>query len=138
MQPSVHALLCPAPLICLQLLRFHNEDGVVQRDLRPLIGHLSTVHLPVFKNNSASERENLECLHVPYQVVALALHYGASPTEGHYRAVMRGQPLYGNGKSWIADDNRSACSFCTEEDTDENRKAAYVLWLRFEPGLAAA
>lgn len=133
-QSSVHALLQPAPLVCLQLLRFHNEDGVVRRDPRPLIGHLSTVHLPVYKDGTASERDNLECTHIPYQVVALALHYGASPTEGHYRAVLRGQQLYGAGKSWITDDNSKARSFCTDEDTHANRAAAYVVWLAPVPG----
>ena len=30
-QGSVHALTHPAPLVCLQLLRFHNEDGVMRK-----------------------------------------------------------------------------------------------------------
>ena len=48
-QGSVHALTHPAPLVCLQLLRFHNEDGVMRRDSRPLQGHLATIHMPIFQ-----------------------------------------------------------------------------------------
>ena len=47
MQSSVHALTRPAPLLCLQLLRFHNEVRDVQRDTRPLQDHLTTIHVPV-------------------------------------------------------------------------------------------
>ncbi|CAE7346692.1 pol, partial [Symbiodinium sp. CCMP2592] len=86
-----------------------DQVGVVQRDPRPLTGHLHIVHLPVFKAGSEAERCNLECEHLPYQVVAMALHHGASPTEGHYQAVLCGQPFYGGDKKWLTDDNRTAC-----------------------------
>ena len=81
----------PAPLLCLQLLRFHNEVGDVQRDIRTLQGHLTTIHVPVFKDECEAERSELQCIQIPYQVVSMVLHYGASPTERHYQAILCGQ-----------------------------------------------
>ncbi|CAE7307189.1 unnamed protein product [Symbiodinium sp. CCMP2592] len=133
-QSCIHALTAAAPFLCLQLLRFHNEEGRMQRDLRPLKGHMTTVHMPVFRADNAELRNDLICTHAPYQVVAMALHSGEAPTEGHYRAVLNGQPFFGADKSWHTDDGRVACS-CKSEDHTMHRIAAYVICLRYEPGL---
>ena len=77
-QGSVHALTHPAPLVCLQLLRFHNEDGVIRRDSRPLQGHLATIHTPIFLDASEEMRNELRCTYASYQVVSMALHFGES------------------------------------------------------------
>ena len=60
-QGSVHALTHPAPLLCLQLLRFHNEVGEVQRDSRPRKGHMTTIHVPVFQDDCEATRNELQC-----------------------------------------------------------------------------
>ena len=72
-QGSVHALTSPAPLVCLQLLRFHNEDGVMRRDSRPIQGHLATVHMPIFQDESEETRSELRCTYASYQVVSMGV-----------------------------------------------------------------
>ena len=136
-QGSVHALTHPAPLVCLQLLRFHNEDGVIRRDSRPLQGHLATIHTPIFLDASEEMRNELRCTYASYQVVSMALHFGESPNEGHYQAILNGQPFFGGNKRWLTDDNRPARVHTCETDTAWYRSAIYVVWLRHEPGLDA-
>ena len=38
----------------------------------------------------------------------MALHFGESPSEGHYQAILNGQPFFGGNKRWLTDDNRPA------------------------------
>ena len=119
------------------LLRFHNEDGVMRRDSRPLQGHLATVHMPIFQDASEEMRNELRCTYASYQVVSMALHFGESPNEGHYQAILNGQPFFGGNKRWLTDDNRPARVHTCETDAARYRSAIYVVWLRHEPGLDA-
>ena len=51
-QVNIHALTQSVPLISIQLLRFHEDDNdVVQRDERHLVGHSGASLLPVFCDN---------------------------------------------------------------------------------------
>ena len=107
----------------------------MRRDSRPLQGHLATVHMPIFQDESEETRSELRCTYASYQVVSMALHFGESPNEGHCQAILNGPPFFGGNKRWLTDDNRPARVHTCETDTAWYRSAIYVVWLRHEPGL---
>eukprot|EP00439_Symbiodinium_sp_Y106_P007872 s6542_g1.t1 len=113
-----------------------DQDGVMRRDSRPLQGHLATVHMPIFQDESEETRSELRCTYASYQVVSMALHFGESPNEGHCQAILNGPPFFGGNKRWLTDDNRPARVHTCETDTAWYRSAIYVVWLRHEPGVA--
>ncbi|CAE6958469.1 unnamed protein product [Symbiodinium sp. CCMP2592] len=98
-----YALLTPSPMLCIQLQRFTNAEGVMRRDTRPLVVASTTVRMPLFTG-----LHTMQVRYVHYQVVAVQLHYGATPDMGHYRTILRGQPLFGAEKWWITDDSCTA------------------------------
>ncbi|CAE7475477.1 Pol [Symbiodinium sp. CCMP2592] len=115
-----YALLTPSPMLCIQLQRFTNAEGVMRRDTRPLAMASTTVRMPLFAG-----LHTMQVRYVHYQVVAVQLHYGATPDMGHYRTILRGQPLFGAEKWWITDDSCTAKSIGTEHDGN-----IYIVWLR--------
>ena len=118
-QASVHALTQPTTIVCLQIQRFIREAGVMRRDHRSLLGYQCAVHLPIFDGPDDT------AVHIlPYQVVAMQLHYGAQPTTGHYRTAMIGQPRFGKDRVWLSDDGRVPEPIQREHDS-----AVYLLWL---------
>ena len=126
-QASIHALKEPSTVVCMQLQRFLGNAGIMQRDSRLLLGYQCTVHLPVFCNSATTEVS-----HVPYQAVAMQLHYGEQPTSGHYRTIMIGQPLFGKDRMWLTEDG------CTPEPIQrEHDSAIYLLWLIQAPATIA-
>ncbi|CAE7688693.1 unnamed protein product [Symbiodinium sp. CCMP2592] len=115
-----YALLNPSPMLCIQLQRFTNAEGVMRRDTRPLVVASTTVRMPLFTG-----LHTMQVRYVHYQVVAVQLHYGATPDMGHYRTILRGQPLFGAEKWWITDDSCNAKPVSTEHDDN-----IYIVWLR--------
>ncbi|CAE7535527.1 Pol, partial [Symbiodinium sp. CCMP2592] len=115
-----YALLTPSPMLCIQLQRFTNAEGVMRRDTRPLVVASTTVRMPLFTG-----LHTMQVRYVHYQVVAVQLHYGATPDMGHYRTILRGQPLFGAEKWWITDDSCTAKPVSTEHDDN-----IYIVWLR--------
>ncbi|CAE7491773.1 unnamed protein product [Symbiodinium sp. CCMP2592] len=66
-----YALLNPSPMLCIQLQRFTNAEGVMRRDTRPLVVASTTVRMPLFTG-----LHTMQVRYVHYQVVAVQLHYG--------------------------------------------------------------
>ena len=118
-QASIHALTQPTTIVCLQIQRFIWEAGVMRRDYRSLLGYHCIVHLPIFDGPHATDVHIL-----PYQVVAMQLHYGVQPTKSHYRTAMIGQPRFGKDRVWLSDDGRTPEQIHREHDS-----AIYLLWL---------
>ena len=119
-QASVHALISPPPIICLQLQRFSGERGNLVRNVRPLCDRHHVVHIPVFQQSTTV------AVHpAAYKVTAIQLHFGQQPDRGHYRAILYGQKEFGDQQAWLTDDNQVAASATTEFP-----EAAYLLWLR--------
>ena len=118
-QASIHALTHPTILICLQIQRFIWEAGDMRRDYRSLLGYHCTVHMPVYDGPDTTT------VHImPYQVVAMQLHYGEQPTTGHYRTAMLGQIRFGKDRVWLSDDGCTPAPIQREHDS-----AIYLLWL---------
>ncbi|CAE6934515.1 unnamed protein product [Symbiodinium sp. CCMP2592] len=67
-----YALLTPSSMLCIQLQRFTNAEGVMRRDTRPLVVASTTVRMPLFTG-----LHTMQVRYVHYQVVAVQLHYGA-------------------------------------------------------------
>ncbi|CAE7840044.1 unnamed protein product [Symbiodinium sp. CCMP2592] len=71
-----YALLNPSPMLCIQLQRFTNAEGVMRRDTRPLVVASTTVRMPLFTG-----LHTMQVRYVHYQVVAVQLHYGGAKEE---------------------------------------------------------
>ena len=111
-QASVLALTQPAAIVCPQLQRFTGEAGAIQRDSRLLLGYQCDIHLPVF---GGLDDTAVQCL--PYKVVAMQLHYGESPTKGHYRSILIGQQSFGKGFQWLTDEGCASLPMSREHDS---------------------
>ena len=45
----------------------------MRRDSRPIQGHLATVHMPIFQDESEETRSELRCTYASYQVVSMGV-----------------------------------------------------------------
>ena len=92
-QASVHALANAAECICLQFLRFRQENGSWVKADNPTWLPRSFI-MPVFIHQHTVEVEPIE-----YQITAITLHRGTAPSVGHYRSLLiRGKD------AWMTDD----------------------------------
>ena len=108
-QRAVHAFSAPPQVLVLQLGRFHNVSGHVQKRRDP-VDVDSKLVVPIFVGGA---------LHVStttYDLKATIMHHGPHPRAGHYTAH-----LFAGQYIWSCDDNRRAKSLtevARSHDTD--------------------
>ena len=97
LQANIHALAWPAPLTSIQLLRFHEDDqGLLQRNVRQVPSYYYYQSFrPGWNITNDTELMPLPCHFLAYEVLSMALHFGARPSEGHYRASLCGRSGFG-------------------------------------------
>ena len=74
-----HALNEAPKILCVQLARFTQAGRRFRKNFHPILPGAAMI--PVFSGPGADTHSIL------YQVAAIAMHHGATPTSGHYRCV---------------------------------------------------
>ncbi|CAE7677705.1 unnamed protein product [Symbiodinium sp. CCMP2592] len=109
-------------LLCLHLSRYRRDDerGILSKDDQALPDWSEVLRIPQFATS-----HDLQKHWQPYQVCAMALHYGPALHQGHYRCLTRwGQnPV----RVWLHDDNRAAVPLSLPDSVELSRKA-YLIW----------
>ncbi|CAE7250752.1 unnamed protein product [Symbiodinium sp. CCMP2592] len=109
-------------LLCLHLSRYRRDDerGILSKDDQALPDWSEVLRIPQFATS-----HDLQKHWRPYQVCAMALHYGPALHQGHYRCMTRwGQnPV----RVWLHDDNRAAEPLSLPDSVELSRKA-YLIW----------
>ncbi|CAE7272223.1 unnamed protein product [Symbiodinium sp. CCMP2592] len=109
-------------LICLHLSRYRRdaERGIFSKDDQALPDWSEVIRIPQFATSHDIQKHWR-----PYQVCAMALHYGPALHQGHYRCLTRwGQnPV----RVWLHDDNHAAEPLSLPDSVELSRKA-YLLW----------
>ncbi|CAE7361477.1 unnamed protein product [Symbiodinium sp. CCMP2592] len=109
-------------LICLHLSRYRRDDerGIFSKDDQALPDWSEVIRIPQFAMSHDIQKHWR-----PYQVCAMALHYGPALHQGHYRCLTRwGQnPV----RVWLHDDNHAAEPLSLPDSVELSRKA-YLLW----------
>ncbi|CAE7723534.1 unnamed protein product [Symbiodinium sp. CCMP2592] len=109
-------------LLCLHLSRYRRDDerGILSKDDQALPDWSEVLRIPQFATS-----HDLQKHWRPYQVCAMALHYGPALHQGHYRCMTRwGQnPV----RVWLHDDNRAAVPLSLPDSVELSRKA-YLIW----------
>ncbi|CAE7668683.1 unnamed protein product [Symbiodinium sp. CCMP2592] len=109
-------------LICLHLSRYRRDDerGIFSKDDQALPDWSEVIRIPQFATSHDIQKHWR-----PYQVCAMALHYGPALHQGHYRCLTRwGQnPV----RVWLHDDNHAAEPLSLPDFVELSRKA-YLLW----------
>ncbi|CAE7389420.1 unnamed protein product [Symbiodinium sp. CCMP2592] len=100
-QDCKHAMLTPAKAFILQVGRFHrdSESGITTKRRHRVVPS-RFLDVPVF-------REGLGVRPVLYQLVAVVLHIGSVPFQGHYQALL--YDIHDSEAVYFADDGTRAC-----------------------------
>ena len=107
-QRAAHAFSAPPQVLVLQLGRFLNVSGQIQKRRDP-VDVDSQLVVPIFLGGA---------LHVStttYNLRATILHHGPHPRAGHYTAH-----LFAGKQIWSCDDNRRARLLTTESASHES------------------
>ncbi|CAE7795363.1 unnamed protein product [Symbiodinium sp. CCMP2592] len=108
-------------ILCLHLSRYRRDArGILSKDDQALPDWSEVLRIPQFATT-----HDLQKHWRPYQVCAMALHYGPTLHQGHYRCLTRwGQnPV----RVWLHDDNRAAAPLSLSDSVELSRKA-YIVW----------
>ena len=115
--PRRSTLMSPAPgFFCLQVMRYTVSGGSVVKSHCEIEGLEDEIWIPVF------DRDGARISNVKYHVLGMTLHYGESPTSGHYIALLRDAQLW-----WLKDDAKHPRTLARVEA--EHRSRCYVLCL---------
>ena len=126
-----HALNEAPNILCVQLERFAQAGRRIRKNFHPILPGAAMI--PVFSGPGADTHSIL------YQVAAIAMHHGATPTSGHYRCVFFPSECAVNAEPgcenpslegcFITDDGVVATPIDQGSSVGEVHTCCYLCWL---------
>ena len=124
-QASTHAISGEPPsVMAIQLNRFQHHNGRMRKSA-VRVALSPSLSLPCFSHAAQDMHQGLNTRFVRYQLQAVLMHIGATPTEGHYQAVLiREQRMY------LSDDGRCSSVLRASHTTLVETNAYVLLYSR--------
>ena len=124
-QASTHAISGEPPsVMAIQLNRFQNHQGQIRKST-VRVALSSSLSIPCFSHEAHDGQQGLHTRLARYQLQAVIMHIGATPTEGHYQAV-----LIREHRMYLSDDGRCSTVLRASQATFAETNAYVLLYSR--------